>query len=59
MKPKPVQLSLGTSEDSQKVVDDLTEVQKQIEEMTYMKVTRVNALRVLIAHWQKTKGDQP
>ena len=56
---KPVAINLGTSKDSQKVGDDLAKVQKQIEEMTYMKVTRVNALRVLIAHWQKTKEDQP
>ena len=56
---KPVAINLGTSKDSQKVGDDLAKVQKQIEEMTLMKVTKVNALRVLIAHWQKTKGDQP
>ena len=54
---KPVAINLGTSKDSQKVGDDLAKVQKQIEEMTLMKVTKVNALRVLIAHWQKTKGE--
>ena len=57
MKLSHTVINLGTSENSQKVFDDLAKVQKQIEEMTHMKVTKVNALRVLIAHWQKTKGE--
>jgi hypothetical protein len=58
MKNKKVHaIALGNSEEGKQIIDDLAEVQLEIEELTYMKVTKLNALRVLIKHWQKTKGE--
>ena len=50
-------IALGNTEEAEQLIDDFAKVQLEIEELTYMKVTKLNALRVPIKHWQKTKGE--
>jgi len=54
---KAYTINFGPNDEGKKLHEDLEKVQKELQKRTHMKVSKTNALRVLIKHWEKTHGE--